>query len=374
MAALRFVIRLESLMFVEVVKRVKDPHQENRVYIEGQEAVFGFSSLMTFLMVLLGAGRPFEKSSSIFSKALGVPVSSTAVQRNREEAWEQLSDEPYDVIEQKKHRRRFDVMLVEMDSTASPYIHEEEGIVGRESLKQPTEWKMCNVGTAQRLKEGKVCHERTVARYGTLESFGRHPGRTALASGQENAQEVVFLADGLHANWQIYYDQFLGALQILDFYQAAEHLAHLCSLPADPQKAQNSAQKWRTCLLEGQVLQVMAEMKAVIPTLSETEEGWREYRYFRKNWRKMSYDQHAAEGLPIGGGKVEGGYKFVVGKRFKGNGMRWKKADNKKILRARLASLKATWSATANHSHGLTPSFRTPTRSQIRLSKGACRF
>jgi len=36
---------------------------------------------------------------------------------------------------------------------------------------------------------------------------------------------------------------------------------------------------------------------------------------------------------------VEGSCKFVVGKRFKGSGMRWKKPDNEKFLKARMSKI-----------------------------------
>jgi hypothetical protein len=230
-------------------------------------------------------------------------------------------------------------MLVQMDSTTSPQIHQEEGIEGRESLKQPTEWKMCHIGNIQRLQKGKLVEEWTVARYRRMEAFGLHLGRTALALGQENAAKVVFLSDGLLPNWQICYDHFPGALHILDFYHAAEHVGHFCSLFSDPEKGEQNAAKWRQDLRDGLVLQVMAEMGTVIPSLTDPTKGWKEYKYFKKNASRMSYDLYREQGLPIGSGRVEGRCKFVVGKRFKGSGMRWKKADNQKILRARLASL-----------------------------------
>ena len=53
----------------------------------------------------------------------------------------------------------------------------------------------------------------------------------------------------------------------------------------------------------------------------------------------MAYDTYRAMGFPIGSGLVEGSCKLVVGKRFKGNGMRWKLDDNKAVLRTRLAEL-----------------------------------
>ena len=46
-----------------------------------------------------------------------------------------------------------------------------------------------------------------------------------------------------------------------------------------------------------------------------------------------------AAGWPIGSGSVEGQCKFVVGRRFKGNGMRWRPHDNECVLRTRLAVL-----------------------------------
>jgi hypothetical protein len=298
-AILSYLNLLGSLMEQEVVDGVSEPHEENRAYVEGAEALYdqmrnlrfrnrfggetvqarrcyrfvdrpggyypldeklgldkcaGFSPLLTFLMVLSGSARPFAESSKFLSKTLGFPISATAVQANTEKARLQLSDEPHKRIAAERRHQSCEVMLVEMDSTTSPQIRQEQGLSGRESLRQPTEWKMCHVGNIQKLRGGKVTQEWTVARYGKLEAFGWHLGRTAMALGQEKAAQVVFLADGLHANWQICFDHFPGALQILDFYHAVEHLGHFCSLFPDLEKGKRRKQQWRELLLEGQVL------------------------------------------------------------------------------------------------------------------------
>jgi hypothetical protein len=381
---LEYVNQIGGLMVQEVVDRVKEPHVENRVYVEGQEAVYdqsrnlrfrnrfggqtvrrrrcykflrkrggyypldeklgmdkcgGFSPLLTFLQVLFGASRPFEESSVLISKALGFPVSSTAVQWNTENAGEQLDDNPYHVIDKEQRNRRCDEIIVQMDSTSSPQIHQEEGITGRESLKQPTEYKMCHVGTVQKLRRGELTEEWSVARYGTLESFGLHLGRTALAMGLERAKKIIFLSDGLKANWQICCDHFPGAIKILDFYHASEHLGDFCKLFKDSEKGQECYHRWYQMLFDGEVLQVTAEMKSATDQLSNPEEGWGEYGYFQNNVERMKYDEYRDAGLPIGSGKVEGRCKYIVGKRFKGSGMRWKKQDNEKVLRARMAKI-----------------------------------
>lgn len=381
---LEFVNRIGDLMVQEVVESISEPFSENRVWVAEQEAVFdgkrslrfrnrfggitvrprrcykylhreggyyplderlgmdrcrGFSPLLTFLQVLCGASRPFEESGQLLSKALGFGMSATAVQSNTEGAGEQLEDDPYVGIESKWRTQGCEELIVQMDSTTSPQIQVMEGVRGRESLKAPTEYKMCHLGSIQRRRGGVVEHEWTVGRYGTLEAFGVHLGRTGLALGVEKARRLVFLSDGLTANWQICLDHFPGAVQILDFYHASEHLGEFCRLYRKADKGPARYAGWVPMLLDGEVLQVVAEMKKDLPELSSKDEGWKHINYFSNNAHRMSYDEYRAANLPIGSGKVEGSCKYVVGKRFKGSGMRWKKADNTQVLRARLAKI-----------------------------------
>jgi len=300
---LQFINRIGDLMMQEVLEGISEPFTENRVWVQGEEAVFDqvrtlrflnrfggvterrrrcykylhrkggyypldeklgvekcgkFSPFLTFLQVLFGSTRPFEESAELLSKALGFSISSTAVQWNTEHAGEQLEDDPYKVIEEKWRMKGCEELIVQMDSTTSPQIQPIEGVTGRESLKAPTEWKMCHVGTVQRLQGGKVQKEWTVARYGIMESFGVHLGRTGLAMGVEKTKRLVFLSDGLRANWQICLDHFPGALQILDFYHASEHLREFCNLYKNLEKGQQRYEQWYPMFLDGEALQVIA--------------------------------------------------------------------------------------------------------------------
>ncbi len=54
---------------------------------------------------------------------------------------------------------------------------------------------------------------------------------------------------------------------------------------------------------------------------------------------------------------MEGSCKFVIGKRFKGSGIRWKKADNEKVLKARMAKI-----------NGYLESYYQPTPQQYTFS------
>ncbi len=134
----------------------------------------------------------------------------------------------------------------------------------------------------------------------------------------EKAKKLVFLSDGLRANWQICLDHFPGAVQILDFYHASEHLGQFCGLYKNTEKGQRSYSSLYEMFLDGEVLQVIAEMKLDIHALSSSNEGWKHSNYFNNNADRMSYDQYRDGNLPIGSGKVEGSCKFVVGKRDEG--------------------------------------------------------
>jgi hypothetical protein len=87
------------------------------------------------------------------------------------------------------------------------------------------------------------------------------------------------------------------------------------------------------------VLQVIAEMKESLSKVTDRDKGLGEIKYFQKNVDRMKYDEFRSSGLPIGTGLVEGACKYVIGKRFKGSGMRWKKTDNESVLKVRLAKL-----------------------------------
>jgi hypothetical protein len=292
-----FVNQIGSLIMQELVEQVREPVQDNRVWVAGEEAVFdgyrnlrfrnrfgqitqkrrrcyryvgkpggyyplderlgldkcgGFSPLMSLLQSMFGSSRPFGESSRLLSCALGFAVSSTAVQWNTEHTGALLSDEPHRSIPQDRRGGDWQRMIVQMDSTTSPQIHQEQGITGRKALEQPTEWKQCHIGIIQRFRRGRLRDEWTVARYGTLEAFGLHLGRTALQLGLEGTRQIVFLSDGLAANWQICLDHFPDALQILDFYHASEHLTAFCSLHQDGSKGDSRFKRWCPMLLDGE--------------------------------------------------------------------------------------------------------------------------
>ena len=308
----------------------------------GLDRCLGYSPLMSYLLTSFGASEPFARASELLSEALGFSVSATAVQRNTEAVGDRISDNPYVLIDAKRGQQACEVMVVQVDGTISPQILEKEGVYGRESLKLPTDWKECNVVVIQKWDGGHEVDRWTGARYGKHEQFETYAGRAAIAMGQHVAKKVVFLADGAHTNWELQKTNFPGSVGILDFYHASEHLGTFAGLLKDQKKAPAAHHRWAHMLRHGQALQVIQELRHRAEEVADRDAAIREINYFRNNLSRMDYDQYEEQGFPIGSGLVEGSCKFVVGKRFKGNGMRWKRQDNTRVLRVRVEKLNGT--------------------------------
>ena len=298
-----------------------------------------FSPLLSYLEASYGASEAFEESARKLSEALGFNISATAIQNNTEKVGARMSELPYRLISDDRRSEGCDVMLVEIDGTMTPQISTVEGITGRESLKQKTEYKECNVVVIEKYKGEELIDRWIGARYGPRKTFEEYVRQAGLQMGQMKATNVLFGADGMESNWEIQRTNFPGAITFLDFYHAGEHLNDFCDLFNEQEKGKVQYQKWIKMLLEGEVLQVIAEMKESLDKITDKDKGWKEINYFQKNNERMKYDEYKDAGYPIGSGLVEGACKYVIGKRFKGSGMRWKKTDNENVLKVRLSKL-----------------------------------
>ena len=383
-----FINKIGHLLLEDVVEAIKEPVLENHIILDGKNAFykdmqnlrfrnrFGqeiirsrraysvegqskgyypldeklgmdkcwkYSPLMTYLQSLFGGCEPYSPASKKLSKALGFNISSTAIQNNTELTGFRLEHHPFKVIPEKKQNEECDVMVVEIDGTMSPQIMQKEGITGRKSLKLPTEYKECNIIAIEKYNNDKKIDEWTGARYGPRKIFDNYVHQSGLRMGQLKAKEIVFIADGAKHNWEIQLDNFPDSTCILDFYHATEHLSDFCELFKDKKIGRKQYDTWYEMLYEGEILQVLSEMKKSLEEkISNNDEALKHYNYFENNKSRMQYDLYREKGFPIGSGLVEGKCKLVVGKRFKGNGMRWKKADNEAVLKVRLAVLNNT--------------------------------
>ena len=304
----------------------------------GIDGCFGFSPLMTYLICMLGAAESYAGAAAKLEAVLGFKVSSTAVQRTTEKTGERIPDAPHELIDEQRQQQPCSLMVVEVDGTTSPQITEQEGVTGRASLRAPTCYKECNLVVIEKHCDGKVVDRWTGGRYGPRQEFADYADQAGLRMGFLDAPRTLFLGDGARHNWELQQTHFPGAIPILDYYHAAEHLADYCKLlPATLRGAHERSLS--TMMWEGEVLQMIHEMKRALSKVTDTDEGWKQINYFTNNQDRMDYARYRDVGWPIGSGLVEGQCKLVVGRRFKGNGMRWRPHDNRCVLRTRLALL-----------------------------------
>jgi hypothetical protein len=377
-----------SLIESMILDGIEEPTQENRILINGQEAYYkgqsnlsfkdrfghkqkisrraykvasqeGYnypldhkigmnrcrrhSPLLSFLISSYGANESYTCASNLLSATLGFQVSATAIQNNAERIGASLPENPLYSIPDEKLNQECELMIVEIDGTMSPQIPEIEGLNGRESLKVPTEYKECNVVAIEKYQNG-IKQDRWVgADYGKRSFFEEYFRKTTLKMGFLKAKETVFIADGAKHNWEICRTHLPGAVEILDFYHAIEHLSSFCTLLQKTEnERENYFKTWRGMILEGDILQVLDEMKNAKAFANNADEAQKEINYLNNNKNRMAYDEYRERDWPIGSGLVEGQCKLIVNKRFKRNGMRWKLKDNRAILKLRLAFLNST--------------------------------
>lgn len=184
-----------------------------------------------------------------------------------------------------------------------------------------------------------------LASFEPAETFGLCMLKEARLRAMGKAEKAVVIGDGAHWIWRQAEINFPGAVQILDYYHAREHLGVLAEavFPAEEERREELG-KWIGLLDKGKVGKI-ADLAGAKKARSGKRRvaAEREIEYFRKNATRMQYARFKKQGLFIGSGVVEAGCKTVVGKRTKQSGMFWKVRGAQNILDIRCAVLSDTY-------------------------------
>jgi hypothetical protein len=157
----------------------------------------------------------------------------------------------------------------------------------------------------------------------------------ALKRGYASARTVVFLGDGAEWIWNMVKDRFQGAVQIVDFFHACEHLNRLCeTLEADPDRAQALYRAWRRRLKRNGLPRILQDASLRAATLDAQARQIVESQlpYFRDNAQRMTYGTFRRKGYFIGSGAIEGACRHIVAQRTKLSGMRWLRSGAADVL------------------------------------------
>jgi hypothetical protein len=200
---------------------------------------------------------------------------------------------------------------------------------------------------------GKLSRKEYFASLEAAEGFGEALWRRAEGWGVQQVRRVVVMGDGAGWIWKLSELHFPGAVEIVDFYHAVEHLWEVGEALWGDRHRSLATRSWvrhyrkrlkqgRVDLVLGAVERRAAQRRGRLPPES-AKTVRRNLEYFRRNAGRMRYGRFRQMGLPIGTGVVEGSCKYVVQSRFKRPGSRWSHYGLKTMLALKLMRLNQRW-------------------------------
>jgi hypothetical protein len=208
----------------------------------------------------------------------------------------------------------------------------------------------CKVGVVYQTEQdvqGKDSRVRVSDYTATLAGVQRFEpllGTLAQQQGYHAAREVVVLGDGAAWIWQMAAKQFPGAVQIVDFFHACDHLSAYAEARFGKESTEGKAwQKAHQAQLKaGHLPEVLEEIASWRPTHESQRKVRRDtYLYFYNNAHRMRYKTFLEEGYHIGSGVVEASCKHVIGQRMDQAGMHWRQETAEAMATLRAAQLSA---------------------------------
>lgn len=243
-----------------------------------------------------------------------------------------------------------EVMCIGTDGTGAPmrrrYLRGRRGKNGGRARTR--EVKVGTVFTHRKPTEPDQRPERDygsttyLAAMVSADDFGPLLRNEAIRRGMGSAQTVVFLGDGAVWVWKLARLNFPGAVCILDYYHACEHLSLLAAAlyGEGTPLAKRRYRLWKKWLLQDKVAQIIAQAKADLPKAAKARKPAQlQIGYLERNRSKMLYRTFRSAGYFIGSGVVEAGCKVVVGQRLKQSGMLWSRQGAEHLLAIRCALL-----------------------------------
>ncbi len=133
------------------------------------------------------------------------------------------------------------------------------------------------------------------------------------------------MGDGAEWIWNLAEQHFPGGMQIVDLFDARQHLWELARRLYPNEEARQKA--WmrihqRRLLDEGKIAELVSALRSV-PSINPevVEKISTEADYFERNAERMRYPEFRHQHLFVGSGVIEAGCKTVIGKRLKQSGM-----------------------------------------------------
>jgi hypothetical protein len=315
-----------------------------------------FSPGVRRMMAVVGSDAAFGLGREQLELLAGLQVSTKSVERQAEQIGAAIRQLERAEIQRSVQLElpiplgpSIPILYVEIDGTGIPVVRKEtQGRIGKVE-GQPAHTREVKLGCAFTSvgvdKENRPIRDEASTTYTgaieTAEEFGCRIYREAFQRGWPRARVKVILGDGAIWIWNLAAEQFPGAILIVDFYHASEHLHKLSRLLFPTDEA--ARRGWTTSILDlldnGKIELLVAVLRSLLserPELAEKLET--EAEYFQRNADKMRYPEFRAQGLFIGSGVIEAGCK-TLGARLKQSGMFWTVEGANRIIALRCCRL-----------------------------------
>jgi hypothetical protein len=309
---------------------------------------------------LLAVFLPFDLASWMLQQLTGVGVSNDTIWQWVQDTGKQAMQQLKLQLQQLAQGQHPQVESLGEVLKAMPLIIAADGVTVPfrpypKTLKEKIVWREVKVALFARLgnhqtKTGEtrtqLYQRRLVASLGDIDHLKPRLQLEALRQGMTTASQVVWISDGARGFWRLYRECFtpIGAVGILDFYHATQHLWQVASVYQDGNPAR-TPQQWfaslRHRLRYGFGKGIIKELDWLSKsknTSEATKPILRQVRdYLKLHLDHIQYRSFKQMGLPIGSGMVESACKWMIQQRFKGTGMRWSENGFNHLLHLRLS-------------------------------------
>lgn len=306
--------------------------------------VCGCTPPMAALLSRAGAmHQSYEAAGEAVTAASGVTVTGRRIHRlvsavaDGEREW--AAGRPRDASEH-------DVINLQADMTGLPLRKEDlAGVRGRDG--KPPRKRQVKVGAVflqEANAEGEVqrvpCSTTRVVQFSDWADFGDALYNEAVRRGYLKAKTAVFTSDGADWIWEMADQRFRGAVQIVDFYHACEHLSALCGVACPDTGGERFGKLFRTrrdMLRKWGVDSTIRYFRRIAQGHARKDEILAALAYFERHRSRMQYRDFRKRGYFIGSGVIEGSCKCLVNQRCDLAGQRWHPESSQKVLWIRAA-------------------------------------
>jgi hypothetical protein len=316
-----------------------------------------FSPGVRRMHALVGQAAPFDHGREQMQLLAGLEVTTKSVERTAEAIGAAIAQREQGEIQKALQldlpvmaSEPIPILYVQMDGTGVPVVKKET--VGRQGKTegQPAHTREVKLGCvftqATWDRKGFPIRDSDSTTYtGAIETaveFGKRLYLEALKRGWSRAKKKVVLGDGAEWIWNLVAEHFPGAIQIVDFYHACQHLWEVARrLYPNNEGNQKTWMNIHQKLLEkGKIEKLVLSLRSIDADKPDVAEKIRtEADYFARNAERMRYPQFRLQHLFVGSGVIEAGCKTVIGSRLKRSGMFWTVRGANAILALRCCHL-----------------------------------